>query len=204
MIRESIPSSPRGPLPGAGGQSGGPVAEKTITGAQTDVERKLSISSGQQIQGNLCVSVPNGNFGPDTREAIRQAKLAANESRTASSAPRLFGAVNNQIGTNREAQIFLDAKPCEVDRSGIDRAYATSFEKFRFADEIAIKDLQTTLANRKCDPNVKPTGIFDQATRNAIMNIKANADATTKRTFIFPDTNKLDAKSYDWVLAFCV
>ena len=81
-------------------------------------------------------------------------------------APALFGAVDGKIGTSREAQIFRDAKHCELDRSGIDRAYATSFEKFRFADEIAIKDLQKALA--KCDNNVKETGIFDKATRDGI------------------------------------
>ena len=48
----------------------------------------MPISLGRQIQGNLCVSVPNGNFERETREAIRQAKLAANQSRIARSCSR--------------------------------------------------------------------------------------------------------------------
>jgi hypothetical protein len=186
-LRQSIPSGPRAPLPGVAGQAGGPKPETKIGGAQTEVEHGLLISVGQRIQGNLCVSVADGNFRADTREAIRQAKLAA---------PPLFGSVNDQIGTNREAQIFFDAKHCELDRSGTDRSYATAFEKFRFADEIAIKDLQKALA--KCDPNVKQTGIFDKATRNGISAATGRTGSTVAKT------DRLNDKSYEWVLGVCI
>lgn len=195
VFRESIPSSPRAPLPGAAGQPGGPKPEPTIEQARGEVEPGMPISLGRQIQGNLCVSVPDGNFGADTREAIRQAKLAANMSRVDKAAPPLFRSVNEQIDTKKEAQIFLDAKHCEVDRSGIDRAYATAFEKFRFADENAIKDLQKALAH--CDPNVKQTGMFDKATRNGI------SAATGRTGSPVAKTDRLNDKSYEWVLGVC-
>jgi len=178
----------------AGGS--GSKSESKVTGGQTDVERKLAVFSGQQIQSNLCVSVADGNFGMETREAIRQAKLAANMSRIAKRTPSLFSPVNSQIGTNDEAQIFLDARHCAIDRSGMDRAYATAFEKFGFPDEIAIKDLQKALA--KCDPSVRLTGIFDKATRDGISAATSMTSSTVSRT------NRLNDKSYEWVSGVCI
>jgi hypothetical protein len=195
-LRQSIPSGARAPLPVAAGQPGGPTPEATIGLPQTEVEQRLPISVGRRIQGNLCVSAADGNFAADTREAIRQAKLAVNLSRADKAAPPLFKFVNNQIGTNEEAQIFIDAQHCEVDRSGTDRGYATAFEKYRFADEIAIKDLQKALA--KCDPNVKQTGIFDKATRNGILTATGRTGSTVAKT------DRLNDKSYEWVLGVCM
>ncbi len=194
-FRQSIPSGPRAPLPTVVGQPG-PKPEEKIGSAQTEVEKALPISAGRRIQGNLCVSGADGNFGMDTREAIRQAKIGANMSRENRAAPALFKPVNGQIGTNNEAQIFLEAQHCELDRSGMDRAYATAFEKYRFADEIAVKDLQRALA--KCDANVKQTGIFDKPTRNAILA------ATGKTGSPVPQTDRLNDKSYEWVLGVCL
>jgi peptidoglycan hydrolase-like protein with peptidoglycan-binding domain len=142
--------------------------------------------------------VPDGNFGAETREAIRQAKTAANASRVAKQAPPLFKSVNNQIDTEKESQIFLAVQQCELDRSGTDRAYATAFEKFRFADENAIKELQKTLA--KCAPNanVTQTGIFDKATREGI------SAATGMKGSTVAKTNKLNETSYEWVSGVCI
>jgi TIR domain len=167
-----------------------------IGGAQTEVEQRMPISIARQIQGNLCVLVDDGKFGTDTREAIRQAKLAANMRRVGNGASPLFRSINGQIDTNEEAQIFLSAYHCQLDRSGKDRAYATAFEKYRFADENAIKDLQSALA--KCDPNVQQTGIFDKATRDAI------SAATSRRGSTVAKTDRLNDKSYEWVSAFCI
>jgi hypothetical protein len=193
-LRQSIPSSSRAPLQSVAEQPGGPPPPKVIGSPQTAVENKMPIFDGRQIQGNLCVSAPDGNFGTETREAIRQAKLAANMSRAATRP--LFKSVNNQISTNEEAQIFLDAKHCELDRSGTNRAYATAFEKFRFADENAIKDLQRALA--KCDSNVKQTGIFDKATRDGILAATGMAGSTVGKT------DRLNDKSYAWVSGACI
>jgi hypothetical protein len=198
VFRESIPSSPRAALPGAAGQPGGPKPEPTIGQARGEVEPGMPISQGRQIQGNLCVSVADGNFGNDTREAIRQAKAAANMSRVAKAAPPLFGSVDDQIDTKKEAQIFLNAKHCELDRSGINRAYATAFEKFRFADENAITDLQKALARCAPNANVKQTGIFDKATRDGI------AAATGMRGSTVAKTDRLNDKSYEWVSGVCI
>jgi hypothetical protein len=199
-FRQSIPASPRTQLPSVAGQPG-PKPEETVLGAQTEAE-KMPISVGRRIQGNLCISDASGNFGTntregtDTREAIRQAKIGANMSRVAKAAPPLFKPVSNQIGTNDEAQIFLNAQHCESDRSGTDRAYATAFEKFRFADDVAIKALQQTLA--KCDPSVKPTGIFDKATRDGI------STATGRNGSTVPKTDRLNDKAYEWVSGTCI
>jgi hypothetical protein len=198
-FRQSIPASPRTQLPSVAGQPG-PKPEETVLGAQTDTE-KMPISVGRRIQGNLCISDASGNFGTntregtDTREAIHQAKIGANMSRVAKTAPPLFKPVSSQIGTNDEAQIFLNAQHCESDRSGTDRAYATAFEKFRFADDIAIKDLQRALA--KCDPNVKQTGIFDKATRDGISTATGRSGSTV------PRTDRLNDKAYEWVSGIC-
>ena len=74
-FRESIPSSARAPLAGAGGQPGLTKSE-TIGHPQTEVEQRMPIPVGRQIQGNLCVSVPDGNFGAETRRPfVRQKPL---------------------------------------------------------------------------------------------------------------------------------
>jgi hypothetical protein len=122
--------------------------------------------------------------------------MAANMSRAARTAPPLFKPVSNQIGTDDEAQIFLNAQHCESDRSGKDRAYATAFEKFRFADDIAIRDLQKALA--KCDANVGQTGIFDRATRDGI------SAATGRNGSTVPRTDRLNDKAYEWVSGSCI
>ena len=85
----------------------------------------------------------------------------------------LFGTINDEIKSTTEAQIFQDARSCSKDSSGTDRGYLTAFEKFRFVDDISIKDLQSTL--KKCDPNVAQTGVFDNATREGIAVAAARA-----------------------------
>ena len=129
-------------------------------------------------------------------QAIQSATRVAAELVEMSDRVGTLETVDNQIDTRDETQIFLNAQHCEVDRSGTDRAYATAFEKYRFADDIAIKDLQKALA--KCDANVKPTGIFDKATRDAISATTGRRDSTV------PKTDRLNDKSYEWVSGICI
>jgi hypothetical protein len=195
LIRSIPPEGPRGKLPGVAGQSGGPPPAVKMAGGSTEVEKQLPKSSGQMLQANLCADA-TGEFDGSTREAIRQAKVAANMSRVAKRTEPLFKPVNSEIRTATELQIFLDARVCSRDSSGADRGYVTAFEKFRFPDDVAIKSFQTALAN--CDPNVRPTGVFDASTRAGIMA------ATGKTGSTVPKTDRLNQKSYDWVSGVCV
>jgi len=165
-----------------------------MLGGSTKAEQQLSKAFGLTIQSNLCVK-SNGEFDPSTREAIRQAKIAANATRVPKKMAPLFAApVSGEIKTAGEAQIFLDARSCSKDFSGTDRGYLTAFEKFRFVDETSIKDLQTAL--KKCDQKVVPTGVFDDATRNGI-------SAGLKKAGL-PEAKTLNDKSYEQVSAVCI
>jgi hypothetical protein len=183
----SIPSGPRDPLPPA------PKVEKML-GGNTEVERQLSKAVGLTLQSNLCAT-PNGEFDTSTREAIRQAKVAANATRVAKQIPPVFRTpISGEIRSNGEAQIFLDARGCSKDSSGTERGYMTSFEKFRFVDEISIKDLQAAL--KKCDPSLTPSGVFDGPTRNGIAAAMDKAG--------LPKSKTLNDKSYEQVSAVCI
>jgi hypothetical protein len=192
----SIPSGgPRGDLPGVAGQPGGPPRPTTMGQPSTEVERQLPKAMGQMLQANLCAEA-SGSFDTATREAIRQAKVGANMSRVARRTEPLFKPVNDELRNASEVQIFLDARNCRNDSSGVDRGYVTAFEKFRFPDEIAIKSFQTALAG--CDQNVKPTGIFDGPTRTGI------STATGKTGSPVPKTDRLTPKAYEWVSGVCL
>ena len=192
----SIPSGgPRGDLPGVAGQPGGPARPTTMGQPSTEVERQLPKAMGQMLQANLCAGA-SGSFDAATREAIRQAKVGANMSRVAKRAEPLFKPVNDELRNASELQIFLDARNCRNDSSGVDRGYVTAFEKFRFPDDVAIKSFQTSLAG--CDPNVKPTGIFDGPTRTAI------SAATGRTGSPVSKTDRLTPKAYEWVNGVCL
>jgi hypothetical protein len=190
----AIPKGPRESLPDVAGQPGGPPPPPVMKRGSTNAEQQLAKAFGLTIQSNLCVP-SSGEFDPSTREAIRQAKIAANATRQAKKIAPLFQTpVSGEIKTAGEAQIFQDARSCSKDFSGADRGYLTAFEKFRFVDDNSIKDLQAAL--KLCDPNVKPTGLFDEATRNGI------AAATVKAGL--PKSKTLNDKAYESVSAVCI
>ena len=111
-LLNSIPKTPREPLPPP------PPPKDTMIGGSTDAETQLSKAFGQTLQANLCVT-PNGKFDPATREAIRQAKVAANATRAAKKIPPVFKLpINGEIKSAAEAQIFLDARSCGKDSFG--------------------------------------------------------------------------------------
>jgi hypothetical protein len=187
-LLNSIPKTPREPLPPP------PPPKDTMIGGSTDAETQLSKAFGQTLQANLCVT-PNGKFDPATREAIRQAKVAANATRAAKKIPPVFKLpINGEIKSAAEAQIFLDARSCGKDSSGTDRGYMSAFEKFRFVDDISIKDLQAAL--KKCDPSITQSGVFDDPTRNGI-------SAATEKAGL-PKTKSLSEESYKMVSAVCI
>jgi hypothetical protein len=183
----AIPSGPRDQL-----QQGRPQRD-VMVGGSTDVEKQLPKAFGLTLQANLCAT-PNGQFDDATRQAIRQAKIGANASRVQRNSPPLFRTINDEIKSTTEAQIFQDARSCSKDSSGTDRGYLTAFEKFRFVDDISIKDLQATL--KKCDPNVAQTGVFDNATREGIAVATARAQ--------LPKSRSLNDQSYKMVGAVCI
>ena len=137
-------------------------SESKMTGGSTEIERQLPKAIGLTLQTNLCAT-PSGQFDTTTRDAILQAKIAANASKSPQKkiAPVFSAPLSGEIKTRTEAEIFQDARGCSKDSTGTDRGYLTAFEKFRFVDEIAIKDLQKAL--KICDLNVVPTGVFDNA-----------------------------------------
>lgn len=153
-----------------------------ITGADlNDVERKIGKPFGEAIQANLCVPI-DGDFGDTTRAAIRTAKRAANQSALAASQPTVFADENGFL-TQDDVQIFLDARACRFDRTGVDRSYANAFEKFGLSNAPAVEEFQRQLqrcaaqAGPRATPpvtvTVTPNGIFDTATRRAIKLVKS-------------------------------
>ena len=76
LIR-AIPSGPRDPLP----QGGGTERIERMAGGSTEIERQLPKAIGLTLQTNLCAT-PSGQFDTTTRDAILQAKIAANASRS--------------------------------------------------------------------------------------------------------------------------
>ncbi len=153
-----------------------------ITGADlNEVEKKIGKPFGEAIQANLCVPI-DGDFGDSTRQAIRTAKRAANQSARAASQPAVFADEDGSLSQN-DVQIFLDARGCRFDRTGVDRSYANAFEKYRFSNQLSVAEFQAQLqrcaaqAGAQTSPpvtaNVAPNGVFDTATRQAIKLVKS-------------------------------
>jgi hypothetical protein len=195
-LLNAIPRGPREPLLGVDPTRPLPVIEPKMSGGLNDIEKAIPRSIGESIQANLCVT-PSGSFDVATREAIRLAKVGGNRS-GASASP--FTNAKSEITTAVETQTFLGSKPCSVDMTNVDRGYQTAYEKFRFADEVAVRSLQTMLAN--CDPNLKDkgTGKFDVATRTAIKLAKSKVVGTPLSD---AGTETLTDKSYIAVSLVC-
>ncbi len=153
----------------------------TITGETLNaVERKIGKPFGETIQANLCVPI-DGDFGDSTRQAISTAKRAANQSARAASQAPVFPNEESSL-TETDVQVFLDARGCRFDRTGVDCSYANAFEKYRFSNEPAVKEFQRQL--ERCAAQVQPSqaqpadlklvinGKFDNATRQAISLVK--------------------------------
>lgn len=145
------------------------------------VEEQIGKPFGEAIQANLCVPI-DGDFGDSTRQAIRTAKRAANQSARAASQSPVFSDETGSL-TQTDVQIFLDARACRFDRTGADRAYANAYEKYRFSNEASLKEFQDQL--QRCatragaqstppvDVAVAASGTFDNATRQAIKLVKS-------------------------------
>ena len=208
-LRQSIPpQGPRGPLPGVGKNPSVPKGETTsdlsIPDAKKNgVEDRMSQDQLGTIQANLCVSTTT-RFDNDTREAIRQAKLAARQSAQDLATAPLFDNSVGEIELRLEAQKFADARTCSKDFSGMERGYSTAFEKFRLPGPVAINGLRSRIS--KCIPNLSlpDSGLFDQPMRSAIMTIKANAPASEKAKFGDPNAGGLNNQSYSYILKACV
>jgi hypothetical protein len=191
LLNSIPPKGPRGDLPGAGGNQPGQVIEPRMSNGSTGSERNMPKSIGQSIQANLCVT-PSATFDASTREAIRQAKVGGNQS-GASSKP--FTNTKAEIVSSGEAQIFLGSRPCSFDMSVTDRGYRTAFEKFRFADEAAVKSLQRILA--RCDKNLTVlSGKFDDPTRSAVKIAKDKLGQAKKAELPDADSDTLSDKSF--------
>jgi hypothetical protein len=170
-------------------------------GGNNEVERAIPKNQFETIQANLCVDA-TGQFDKDTREAIRQAKIGARQSRQAIPGALPFDNIDSEIKSRTEAQKFLDARNCSKDSTGAERVYLTTFEKFRFPDPAAIKDLQRSL--KACVSTLQESDSFDKPTRNAIKAVKGNAVRAGAAPFGDPNSNKLNDKSYDYINRACV
>src|SRR5262249_13073489 len=106
-----------------------------------------------------------------------------------------------EIMLRSEFQIFLDARDCSKDFSGVTRAYLTAFEKFRFADRAAINDLRHLL--NACGNSLKESESFDQPMRDAIATIKAKAPVSERASFGDTNSGRLNDKSYEHISRTC-
>jgi hypothetical protein len=203
IVQSIPPGGSRSPLPGVAGQPGGPPKVEPspnvelTTGAQNDLERRIPKDTLEGIQANLCVE-PTRRFDKQTREAIRQAKIAAGQSQQGS----LFTNRENQIKSRNEVQVLLGAKNCSKDPSGVERAYLTAFEKFRFPGPNALSILRRQL--KGCGYNLSDSESFDEPTRTAIATVKTRASNTEKATFGDPNSGTLNDKSYDYIKRVCI
>jgi hypothetical protein len=161
VFRQSIPSTPRAPLPRTGANPPLRQVEPTMAGL-TETENGIPQSSGEVIQTNLCISTPATSFD-SARDAIQQAKIGAKQI-----TPRSFTNTENRIVNAAEVQMFLNARspPCVFDSDPSQVGYRTAYEKFRFPDEAAVTALQQIL--KVCDERLGISGKFDAATRDAI------------------------------------
>jgi hypothetical protein len=199
----SIPKTPRDPLSGVGNNPRTEPLEPRMAGGITESEQAMSKTTGQKIQASLCIQ-PTASFDKETRTAIVQAKLGANQS-NAASIP--FNNIENQIVSAGETQKFLDSKSCFSDAVK-SRKYRTIFEKFAFSDQAGIQSLQTVLA--ACDPTLvrgvdgQFSGKFDDATRKAItVAKKEKMNAKRKAELTDADTDTLNDKSYNNITLTC-
>jgi hypothetical protein len=188
--------------PAIGGSPGGPrVAsrEASLAPANKNSGTRIPTSQIETIQANLCVP-PTGRIDNATKEAIRQAKIGARQNTLTSTR---FDNNENDIKSNAEAQIFLDARNCSKDTTGAERAYSTPFEKFRFADRVAINGLRHLLNSCDRDLNLQDSDLFDQAMRGAIAAVKNKAPDAEKRKFGAPDSGTLDDTSFEYIRRTC-
>ena len=153
------------------------------------------------IQANLCVK-QTGRLDGTTREAIRQAKLAVRGTQQASAGPR-FDNIDGKM-SDVEAQIFLDARNCSKDSTGVERAYLTAFEKFGFRDRAAITGLRDLLNACERSLTRQNSEAFDEAMRGAIKAIKDKAPAADKAKFAAPDSNTVDDQTYAYFRKACI
>ena len=198
-LLSSIPKSPRDPLPGAGNNPPAQPLQPRMANGVTDSERAMSKSTGASIQKNLCVK-STGDFDDGaTRSAIKEAKLGALQSGASAAA---FNNIENQIVSAAETQIFSGAQQSCFDDTPKGPVKRSTFEKFAFVDEPAVKSLQVALGF--CDPNLKgrETGKFDPPTRAAIKVAKVRANAR-RPGLTDLDTDTLNARSYDAILREC-
>ena len=202
-FRESVPSGgPRGTLPGVPGQNSHLPKFELMVGGNNDFERKLRKTTGQKIQRNLCVA-QSGEFDPDTRSALAQAKLGARQSNLRFPGKPPFKNIIGGLTSDDEVQIFQGMTACERDIFGNDRKYQTAFEKFRFHNEGLVKMFQDRLKKCKGVGEIVTNGIFDDDTRKAIEKVKNGADDESKKGFAFPGTRKMDSNVWQYIGFSC-
>jgi hypothetical protein len=198
-LRESIPAGSREPLRGVSEAPGRPSPPEPPplpqpVGCKTETECAIPELQLQTVQMGLCVN-PTGRFDPDTREAIRQAKLGA----------RLTNLDNNEIKSRTELQTFRRAIDCK-DKNKNTLGWATAFEQFRFNNRAAIKELSRQL--KGCERNLQESDMFDQTIRNAIRAIKTAAPEAEKQKFGEPNlnalSNTLNNASYTYIRNNCI
>jgi hypothetical protein len=149
------------------------------------------------IQNNVCVP-QTGRLDSATREAIRQAKMAARESAQAS-ATMPFDNIDGEIKSHVEAQIFVDARSCSTDSTGVERGYRSAFEKFRFSGPVAINGLRRLLS--ACGQRLENADTFDAPIRAAIAAVVAKAPTTNVAD---ADPSVLNDKSYAFIRRECI
>jgi hypothetical protein len=164
------------------------------------IEQAISKPVLATIQANLCVP-QTAKLDNETREAIRQAKIGANQSAAAASS-RPFNNTENGIKSPYELQIFYSARDCSKDSSGSERGYATAFEKFRFSSQAAIRDFRRILV--RCGTTLADSDAFDQPMRTAIATIKAKASREDKERLGDGSSGKLNGNWYEYIMRTCL
>ena len=134
-----------------------PQASTSVVRASSSVEKTLSLSEGKAVQQALCIE-PDGDFGDETRDAI--ALYYAAKARPGQRVLRTSGDVIE----------LLTAGPCQG------TPYRNAYERFEFPSIDKIKDLQQRinieLQERSLRQPINDSGVFDQATREAIKRIQ--------------------------------
>lgn len=134
-----------------------PPAPTGVLQASSPVERALSLSDGKAVQQALCIE-PDGDFGDKTRDAI--ALYYAAKARPG----------QRVLRTSVDVIELMNAGPCEG------TLYRNAYERFEFASPNKIKDLQQRinleLQERGLGQPINASGVFDQATREAIKRIQ--------------------------------
>jgi hypothetical protein len=196
VFRESIPSSPREPLRGAGKKNQDLVQVEPKMAGATNTERAIPQFDGIIIQANLCIKSPTTNFDL-ARDEIQQAKIGSSQSRRP-----LFANTDNRILNAAEAEIFkkTTSPPCVSSPSDV--GHQTAYEKFRFPDEGAVTFLQQIL--KVCDGRLAISGKFDAATRDAIAVAKQQIDQTLRAGLTDLNVKTLRANSFLAIQRTCV